>query len=448
MENVKNKILLKATTKLRRHAEERLRTRKVELHPPRAEEETLLLIHELEVHQIELEMQNAELRQARDEVEAALDKYTDLYDFAPVGYFTLDCNAAISAVNLAGACLIGGVRPRLIGRSFGLFIVAADRPTFTDFLGEVLTSPVKKSCEVILLNKGNHSVIVQIEAMATASGQEFRLALIDISERRRTEAALAEKRLELETLNISLEVHIAHNVDDLRQKDQMLILQDRQAVMGEMINNIAHQWRQPLNSLGLLNQQLPLFHNSAEFSKEFYEENTRKSMALIQQMSRTIEDFRTFFRADKEMITFGVKQVIEQTLSLIKPCFQYQQISIALQTEGAPIINGYPNEYAQVLMNILMNARDALVENNVDDARISLNLFTEAGTAVVTITDNAGGIADEIIDKVFNPYFTTKGPDKGTGIGLFMSKTIIEKNMGGRLTVRNTGDGAEFRINV
>jgi signal transduction histidine kinase len=448
MEIEKNKVPLKTATKLRRHAEERLRTKKAELYPPWSEEETLLLVHELEVHQIELEMQNAELRLARDELEMSLENYTDLYDFAPLGYFTLDSNEAISAVNLAGAGLIGGVRSRLIGRRFGQFVAAVDRPAFTAFLGTVLTCRVKESCEVALLNKGNQPIIVQIEAMATASGQEFRLALIDISERRRTEAALAEKRLELENLNNCLEVRIAHNVDDMRQKDQMLILQDRQAVMGEMINNIAHQWRQPLNALGLLNQQLPHFYDSAEFSKEFVEKNTGKSMDLIEQMSQTIEDFRNFFRTDKEMITFGVKQVIEQTLSLIEPSFQYQQISITLQTEGAPIISGYPNEYAQVLMNILMNARDALVDDNVDNARISLNLFTEAGTAVVTITDNAGGIADEIIDKVFDLYFTTKGPVKGTGIGLFMSKTIIEKNMGGKLTVRNTGDGAEFRINV
>ena len=110
--------------------------------------------------------------------------------------------------------------------------------------------------------------------------------------------------------------------------------------------------------------------------------------------------------------------------------------------------NGYPNEYAQVLLNILLNARDELVGHNVDDALISIHAFAEGGRSVVTITDNAGGIADEIIDSLFDPYFTTKEPDKGTGIGLFMSKTIIEKNMGGRLTVRNSGSGAEFRIEV
>jgi len=249
-------------------------------------------------------------------------------------------------------------------------------------------------------------------------------------------------------LNRTLEVRIVQAVDDLRRKDQMLILQDRLAVMGEMINNIAHQWRQPLNTLGLIIQQLPLFYKSGEISEEMLKDYVGNSMELIQHMSQTIEDFRNFFRSDKDKVPFSVNQVIARTLALIEKSFKDQKIGIALHPEGDPMANGYPNEYAQVLLNILMNARDELVGHNVDDALISIHAFAEGGRSVVTITDNAGGIADEIIDRLFDPYFTTKGPDKGAGIGLFMSKTIIEKNMGGRLTVRNTGSGAEFRIEV
>jgi C4-dicarboxylate-specific signal transduction histidine kinase len=261
-------------------------------------------------------------------------------------------------------------------------------------------------------------------------------------------AELQQAKNQLEELNMSLEVLIAQAVDELRQKDQMLILQDRQAIMGEMINNIAHQWRQPLNMLGLIIQNLPMFYDTVEFNREFLEENTGKSMELILHMSRTIDDFRNFFKSDKKKLTFNINQVITQTLSIIGQSFQNQNISIAFDPEGSPMANGYPNEYTQVLLNILMNARDALVEHNVDSALISIHAFEEAGTSVVIISDNAGGIAEEIIDKLFDPYFSTKVPDKGTGIGLFMSKTIIEKNMGGKLTVRNTVSGAEFRIEV
>jgi len=139
--------------------------------------------------------------------------------------------------------------------------------------------------------------------------------------------------------------------------------------------------------------------------------------------------------------------VIEHTVSLIEKSFVDQQISIELTAEGCPTHSGYPNEYAQVLLNILMNARDELVARAVDDARISIHSFEAGGKSVVTIADNAGGIPEEIINRLFDPYFTTKGPDKGTGVGLHV-EDHHRKNMGGRLTVRNIGKGAEFRIEV
>ncbi|ACM22126.1 sensor histidine kinase, PAS domain-containing [Geotalea daltonii FRC-32] len=444
----KEQRLLTEAAKLRSHAEERLQARTAELHPPRSKEEMQRLVHELEVHQIELEMQNAELRQARDEVETVLEKYTDLYDFAPVGYFTLDPEGTIRAVNLTGASLLGVERSRLLGRRFGVFVPINARSFFSELLGKVFASQGKMSREVTLTREENHPLFVQIEAVADISRKECRVAVIDITERRIAEDALTEKRRELEELNRSLEVRIVKAVDEVRRKDEMLILQDRLAVMGEMINNIAHQWRQPLNSLGLLTQQLPIFYDSGKLSREFLVENTVKGMELIQHMSRTIDDFRNFFRSDKEKVTFSVNQLTARTLSLVEKSFKDQKIGIALNLEGDPILTGYPNEYAQVLLNIFMNARDALLSRSVDNALISIHAFAEGGKTVVTITDNAGGVAEEIMGKLFDPYFTTKGPDKGTGIGLFMSKTIVEKNMGGRLTVRNTGNGAEFRIEI
>jgi hypothetical protein len=171
-------------------------------------------------------------------------------------------------------------------------------------------------------------------------------------------------------------------------------------------------------------------------------------MKQIQHMSQTINDFRDFFRSDKEMVMFSLDAVTRQAVAFVDQTFQDLKIKIDLDTKKSLMVRGYPNEFAQVLLNILMNARDALVGNNIADARIVLRTFKDGDSAVVTVTDNAGGIPEEVIDMVFDPYFTTKGPDKGTGLGLFMSKAIIEKNIAGRLTVRNTGNGAEFRIEV
>jgi signal transduction histidine kinase len=201
--------------------------------------------------------------------------------------------------------------------------------------------------------------------------------------------------------------------------------------LGEMIGNIAHQWRQPLNFLGLTIQQLPLMYDLGKIDREFLNQCVSSSMEVIQHMSRTIDDFRNYFRPDKERIKFNVHDAIVNTLSLLEGTLQTPQIGITIVAKNDPVIFGYQNEFSQVILNILMNARDALLERNIADPRVTITICSEGGCAVVTISDSAGGISEDIIDKIFDPYFTTKGPQQGTGVGLFMSKTIIEKNMGG-----------------
>ncbi len=259
----------------------------------------------------------------------------------------------------------------------------------------------------------------------------------DITERHAAERALREETTER-----------LQAVEALRQKERMLIHQSRLAAMGEMIGNIAHQWRQPLNTLGLLIQQLPIFHEFGELTTEFLEENVRQSMDLVQHMSKTIDDFRNYFRPDKEKVDFSVRDAIETTLSLVRDSFRNQHITIEVRAESSPSVFGYRNEFAQVLLNILNNARDVLADRAIRHPLVTIRMFREECRTVVTIADNAGGIPEEIMGRIFDPYFTTKGPQAGTGVGLFMSKAIIEKNMGGRLTVSNSDGGAEFRIEV
>lgn len=233
-----------------------------------------------------------------------------------------------------------------------------------------------------------------------------------------------------------------------RQKDQLMIQQNRMAAMGEMLGNIAHQWRQPLNILGLQVQELLISYRLGQFSEDLLDTGVAKAMEVIQHMSQTIDDFRDFLVLDKEKKLFKVDPVIRKSVSLIEGSLKKHNIRLDISHTGDPQINGHPNEYGQVILNILMNAKDALVEKGKSDATIMVRSWTEQDRAVVTITDNAGGIEDEIIDRIFDAYFTTKPLGKGTGVGLFMSKTIIEKSMGGRLSVRNVEGGAQFRIEV
>jgi len=250
---------------------------------------------------------------------------------------------------------------------------------------------------------------------------------------------------ELQRLNDALDKRVAERTRELREKDHLLIQQSRLAAMGEMINNIAHQWRQPLNALGLLVQQTSLLYELGELDKETVEDGAKKSMSLINHMSQTIDDFRNFFKPNKERVVFNVAEEIKKTLSLIEGSLHGKHIDVQMAQKEDPAVTGFPNEFAQALINIINNAKDVLVERNVQAPQVLITVDAEEGRAVVTISDNAGGIPDNVVDKIFTPYFTTKGPS-GTGVGLFMSKNIIENNMGGVLTVRNIEEGAEFRI--
>ncbi|WP_026840193.1 PAS domain-containing sensor histidine kinase [Citrifermentans bremense] len=250
-----------------------------------------------------------------------------------------------------------------------------------------------------------------------------------------------------ETLNEEMSERL-RAVEELRRQEQLLIRQGRLAAMGEMIANIAHQWRQPLNTLGLIIQELPTYHERNLLTVEYLEGSVSRAMQVINYMSQTIDGFRNFFGPDKERQTFLASEVLEKTVSILDAAFAELNLELVVWVDREAVVHGIPNEYSQVLLNILMNAKDALLERKVEHPKVEVRLFREGGKSVVTITDNAGGIPTEIMDKIFDPYFTTKGPDKGTGIGLFMSKTIIEKNMKGSLTVTNQPEGAQFRIEV
>jgi signal transduction histidine kinase len=266
----------------------------------------------------------------------------------------------------------------------------------------------------------------------------------------------------LSELNLELELRVGERtaalvaetaerlqaVEELRQKDEIMMQQSRQAALGEMIGNIAHQWRQPLNAVGLLVQDISLCYEYDHFTKEYLDASTKKIMKLIRHMSQTIDDFRNFFTPGKEQVSFDLGKTVSKTLLLVEGSLADKGIRIQLDSEEAQILTGYPNEFSQVLLNILNNAKDAFSGHTVDDPCVKVWVGSQQGRTVVTITDNAGGIPDGIIDRIFEPYFTTKEQGKGTGIGLYMSKKLVEKTMNGSLTVRNTGCGAEFRIEV
>ncbi len=253
---------------------------------------------------------------------------------------------------------------------------------------------------------------------------------------------------ELNVINSNLEERITAAITELRQKDELLMQQNRLAAMGELLNNIAHQWRQPLNNIAAYIQAMQYLHRSGELTAEEMDNDISAVMNILKQMSQTINDFRSFFRKDREQHEFILQEVVERCISLLSPGLKDNSIQITVQGDENVRVVGYPNEYAQCLINILYNARDVLLERAVADPRIELIISREGKHAVVCVRDNGGGIPAETMPHIFEPYFTTKGPAAGTGIGLYMARTLIERNMGGRLSARNTAEGAEFRIEL
>jgi C4-dicarboxylate-specific signal transduction histidine kinase len=171
-------------------------------------------------------------------------------------------------------------------------------------------------------------------------------------------------------------------------------------------------------------------------------------MENIMHMSQTIEDFRNFFKQDKVKQEFFISEAVNRAMSLVSASLENHNIKVEIKTEDDATVIGYQNEYSQVLLNIISNTCDACFEHKVSNPRIFICIARERERSVLYIRDNCGGIPDDMISRIFDPYFTTRGPDKGTGIGLYMSKMIIEQNMGGHLTASNVGGGAEFRIEV
>lgn len=261
-------------------------------------------------------------------------------------------------------------------------------------------------------------------------------------------SSLSEKSEELRLLNINLDNKVKVEVAKRRKQEQMLLQQSRLAAMGEMVGNIAHQWRQPLNALGIIIQNIDLCYRINKLDASFMKKSVNDSIELTTMMSKTIDDFRNFFLPNKEKKIFLLNESLDNSLKLISATFKNYNIHVSKDMDDGLKVIGFPNEFAQALLNILTNAKDAHIENNIKTPEVYIKLKKVIDKAVISICDNAGGISDEVLSKIFDPYYTTKEQGKGTGIGLYMSKMIIEQNMNGKIYARNKDEGLEFIIEM
>ena len=407
---------------LRHRAEERLKEQHPESGPARTDADTQRLVHELQVHQIELEMQNEELQQARDELAAGLEKYTDLYDFAPVGYLTLDREGTIRGANLTSATLLGIERSRLVTRCFGLLVAGDGLPAFTAFLTRVFASQARECCEVALLQEGKPPVEVRIEGAVAAAGQECEAVMTDITERNRIESA----RLILSKLESTgiLAGGIAHDFNNLLT----IILLDLELAQNllppgeeELAQRLAEAKQAALTARGLT-QQLITFATGG---------------APVRQPTR-------------------LSRLIQESVRLALSGSRVQcDFSVA---DDLWLVEGDGGQLGQVFQNLILNAREAMRESGTITVRAGNVVLSSAGDAAlppgdyvrVSIADCGGGIAKAVLPKIFDPYFSTKqrGDQKGMGLGLTICHTVIQRH-GGAITVESeVGVGTTFHLHL
>lgn len=384
------------------------------------------ILHELHVYQIELEMQNEELHKTEEALDYERKHYFELYDLAPVGYCTLNEEGIIIQANLTSATLLGLAHHELVNQPIAHFILKEDQDIYYFYRKKFIDEGEFPSCELRMLKQDGTQFWAHLSASRHGvEGTSVKIYLIisDISE---------YKRLE----------------EKLRLKEEMVFSQSRQAAIGEMMSMIAHQWRQPLNNLALLNQDNyvkmklgRLDQNSFDISHAMIDKN-------LQFMSRTIDDFRNFFRPDQIKEQTTIEEVLESTLAMIGTSLKNNTIEIIRQSSSTTSIMIHKNSLIHVLLNILSNAKDAFELNNTIQAMVMISVDETPKEIKISVCDNAGGISEEILDQLAQPYFTTKGV-AGTGLGLYISRTIIEKYFSGTLRWNNNAaNGACFVITL
>lgn len=374
--------------------------------------------------------------------------YTEIINTTTEGFWLLDSDFKIVDVNYSLCAMLGYKKDEMLGRKPHSFVESQDH-SVCDEQERLVCDISSHSYELNLRTKEGRAVCVLANATTIYDqlGDVKSFAFFtDISRQKQIEADLIKRKEEVKALNNALESRISLEVQKNREKDQMMHQQSRLASMGEMIGNIAHQWRQPLNIMALIMQDLYISNQLNNLDSQKVEESYEKANNILQYMSQTIDDFRNFFKQDNEYCEFSVKEAVDTVYSLVSTNFAYHHVACKIDVKHDSIINGGQNEFKQVLINILNNAQEAMISNESKKKEIRILVTRKGNQARIVISDTGGGMAKDVINKIFDPYFTTKGQTQGTGLGLFMSKQIVENTMLGSLSAKNIKDGAEFTI--
>lgn len=439
MGNNKNNKGTTEDAELRHRAEQELGSKPFQAPPPRTEAETQRLLHELDVYRVELEMQNAELRRARDEAEAALEKYTDLYDFAPVGYFTLDRKGVVRAANLAGSALLGVKRSLLAGRSMANFLDGETRPKFQELLERAFDSGAMETCEVRILKENHASVFAQVEAVDSPSGDECRLAVMDISERKR------------------MEDDLLHAQDDLEMKvsERTRAAEQANRTKSRFLANMSHELRTPMTGvLGMLDIALDLTLDP--MLRDCIETASRSARSLLQILNDILD--LTSIEEGKFSIEekhFSLAECMKLVMDMLTPEARRKGIELSLAMGGdlPETVVGDQLRLRQILTNLVGNGVK-FTEKGVVKVTVSAGEKRADGRREFTFTvaDTGIGIPPDKLDLLFRPFSQVDDSSArqfgGTGLGLAICRELVER-MGGRIDCKSEeGKGSSFSFTL
>lgn len=369
--------------------------------------------------------------------------FEHIFDNSGVGILIVDKNRKILEANKTLCDMLGYKYEELINQHANMLHISLES---SERFGKIAFNTVLKSNSLDLEYKFKHKngepFWIKITGDVIKDNQEVLWIITNINRR-------VKYQEELATLNDTLNSKIENQVKTLREKDRQLQYQSRLAQMGEMLNMISHQWRQPLMSISATTSYLYGKLLMEEFEKKEFIDELELIEDSAQHLSNTINDFRSFFKVDKEQILTSFEDIVDNTLKIIKPILSNNQVEVEVDFQSHATIYSLENEIKQVVLNILKNAEDAFIENGINNRRIKIKTFDKDDFAYLEISDNAGGIKKHHLDKIFDSYFTTKSSTNGTGLGLCMSRTIIEDNCNGELRAcNNNQNGATFTIKL